>query len=111
MEHTTARVRGAYAAAAGIGGCYTVWAVLRLGMSAWWLAPGALLLVLFAALLTLVDAAAAGRAFAADGGISILASLAWMWGVDGLRPDRWDLAGAALCIAGAAVILLAPRTA
>jgi small multidrug resistance family-3 protein len=99
------------AAAAEIGGCYAVWAVLRLGASPWWLAPGLLLLAAFAWLLTLVDAAAAGRAFAAYGGVYILASLAWMWGIEGLRPDRWDVAGAALCIAGAAVILLAPRTA
>jgi small multidrug resistance family-3 protein len=98
------------AAAAEISGCYVVWAVLRLGANFWWLVPGALLLAAFAWLLTLVDAAAAGRAFAAYGGVYILASMAWMWGMEGLRPDRWDVAGAALCIAGAAVILLAPRT-
>jgi small multidrug resistance family-3 protein len=104
---------GAYAAAAAaeIGGCYAVWAVLRLGASPWWLVPGALLLAAFAWLLTLVDAAAAGRAFAAYGGVYILASLAWMWGMEGMRPDRWDAAGAALCLAGAAVILFAPRPA
>ena len=60
-------------------------------------------------LLTRVEAPAAGRAFAAYGGIYIAASLAWMWGVEGLRPDRWDALGAALCILGAGVILLAPR--
>ncbi len=101
----------ATAAVAEIGGCYAVWAVTRLGASAWWLAPGVVLLLAFAWLLTLVEAAAAGRAFAAYGGVYILASLAWMWGMEGLRPDRWDIAGAMLCIAGAAVILLAPRPA
>jgi small multidrug resistance family-3 protein len=107
------RIWGVYAAAAAaeIGGCYAVWAVLRLGRSAWWWAPGVALLALFAWLLTLVDTAAAGRTFAAYGGVYIVASLAWMWGMEGLRPDRWDLVGATLCIAGAGVILLAPRTA
>jgi small multidrug resistance family-3 protein len=107
------RIWGVYAAAAAaeIGGCYAVWAVLRLGMSAWWWVPGVALLALFAWLLTLVDTAAAGRTFAAYGGVYIVASLAWMWGMEGLRPDRWDVVGATLCIAGAGVILLAPRTA
>jgi small multidrug resistance family-3 protein len=99
----------ALAAAAEIGGCFAVWAVLRLGRSAVWLVPGVILLVAFAWLLTRVDTSIAGRAFAAYGGVYIAASLAWMWGVEGMRPDRWDLAGAALCLAGAAVILGAPR--
>ncbi|TIU59364.1 MAG: hypothetical protein E5W25_33105, partial [Mesorhizobium sp.] len=60
-------------------------------------------------LLALVDTSAAGRAYAAYGGIYIAASLGWLWLVEGVRPDRWDLAGAAICIAGASVILLAPR--
>ncbi|WP_232478854.1 YnfA family protein [Roseomonas rosulenta] len=113
MRQEAMRVWGVYAAAAAaeIGGCYAVWAVLRLGQSAWWCVPGLLLLALFASLLTLVESTAAGRAFAAYGGVYILASLAWMWGMEGLRPDRWDVIGAALCIAGAAIILLAPRTA
>ncbi|TIT82919.1 MAG: hypothetical protein E5W59_29505, partial [Mesorhizobium sp.] len=64
---------------------------------------------LFGLLLALVDTSAAGRAYAAYGGIYIAASLGWLWLVEGVRPDRWDLAGAALCIAGASVILLAPR--
>ncbi len=62
-------------------------------------------LALFAFLLTLVDSAAAGRAYAAYGGVYIIASLLWLWGVEGVRPDRWDMAGAAICSAGAAVIL------
>jgi small multidrug resistance family-3 protein len=61
--------------------------------------------------LTLVEASAAGRAYAAYGGIYIVASLAWLWAVESVRPDRWDIAGAALCLAGAAVILLGPRNA
>ncbi len=97
------------AALAEIGGCFAVWAVLRLGRSALWLVPGVVLLVAFAWLLTRVETAAAGRAFAAYGGVYIAASLAWMWVVEGLRPDRWDAIGATLCLAGAAVILAAPR--
>ena len=99
------------AALAEIAGCFAFWAVLRLGRSGWWLAPGVLSLVLFAWLLTRVDADFAGRAFAAYGGIYIIASLAWLWVVEGVRPDRWDLVGAGLCLAGAAVILLGPRQA
>jgi small multidrug resistance family-3 protein len=99
----------ALAAVAEIGGCFALWAVTRLGRSALWLVPGVALLVLFGWLLTRVEAAAAGRAFAAYGGVYIAASLAWMWGVEGLRPDRWDVAGAAICLVGAGVILLGPR--
>ena len=99
----------ALAALAEIAGCFAVWAVLRLDRPAWWLLPGLLCLALFAWLLTRADAAFAGRAFAAYGGIYNAAALAWMWAVEGARPDRFDLAGAALCLAGAAVILLAPR--
>ncbi len=99
------------AAAAEIAGCFSFWAWLRLGKPVWWLAPGVLALVLFAYLLTRVDAAFAGRAFAAYGGVYIAASLGWLWIVEGARPDRWDLIGAAICLGGAAVILFGPRTA
>lgn len=97
------------AALAEIGGCYAVWAWWRLGRSAWWLVPGVLALVLFGWLLAQVESDAAGRAFAAYGGVYIAASLIWLWQVEGLRPDRFDLAGAALCLLGAAVIIAAPR--
>ncbi|WP_431283697.1 YnfA family protein [Humitalea sp. 24SJ18S-53] len=97
------------AAVAEIAGCFAFWAVLRLGRSVWWLVPGVVSLVVFAWLLTLVDSPAAGRAFAAYGGVYIAASLAWMWLVEGVAPDRWDLLGAGLCLVGAGVILLGPR--
>ncbi|KHL25356.1 membrane protein [Croceibacterium mercuriale] len=99
------------AALAEIGGCFAFWAWLRLDKSPAWLAPGVISLVLFAWLLTRVDSEAAGRAYAAYGGVYICASLVWLWGVEGVRPDRWDVGGAALCIIGACVILLGPRTA
>lgn len=66
-------------------------------------------LAAFGWLLTLVDVSAAGRAYAAYGGIYITASLAWLWAVEGVRPDRWDLVGAATCLCGAGIILLGPR--
>lgn len=99
------------AAVAEIAGCFAFWAWLRLGASPWWLLPGIASLLVFAWLLTLVDAAAAGRAYAAYGGVYICASLLWLWSIEGLWPDRWDLTGAALCLAGAAIIIYAPRTA
>ncbi len=99
-----------FAATAEIAGCFCFWIWLRDGRHIAWLLPGVVLLALFAWLLTQVDVAAAGRAYAAYGGIYILSSLAWLWGVEGVRPDRWDLAGAALCLAGAALIVLGPRS-
>ena len=99
------------AALAEIGGCFAFWAWLRMGKSPLWLAPGVVSLILFAWLLTRVDSDAAGRAYAAYGGIYICASLAWLWTVEGVRPDRWDVSGAALCLIGTCIILLGPRTA
>lgn len=97
------------AAVAEIAGCFAFWAWLRLDRSPWWIAPGVLSLVLFAGLLTRVEADAAGRAFAAYGGVYIATSLAWLWLVEHRAPDRWDLLGAAICLLGAAVILFGPR--
>ena len=97
------------AALAELGGCFSVWLWLREGGPVWWLAPGMVSLVLFAWLLTLVDSSAAGRAYAAYGGVYICASLAWLWAVEGIRPDRWDTLGAAVCLVGAAIILFGPR--
>lgn len=97
------------AALAEIAGCFAFWAALRLDKPAWWLVPGVGFLIAFAWLLTLVDSPHAGRAYAAYGGIYIAASLLWLWTMEGARPDRWDVIGAAICIAGAAIILYGPR--
>lgn len=98
------------AALAEIAGCFAFWSWLRLGRSPLWVLPGLASLVLFACLLTLVDSPAAGRAFAAYGGVYIAASLLWMWLAEGQRPDRWDLTGGAVCLVGTAIILLGRRS-
>lgn len=98
------------AAIAEIAGCFGFWLWLREGRSAWIL-PGALLsLIVFAWLLTFVEINAAGRAYAAYGGVYIVASLFWLWQIEGVRPDRWDVIGAGFCLLGASIILFAPRT-
>lgn len=97
------------AAVAEIAGCFAFWAWLRLDRSPGWLAPGMASLALFAYLLTLVDNESAGRAYAAYGGVYIVSSILWLWLAEGHRPDRWDVCGAAICLVGAAVILLGPR--
>ena len=101
----------ALAAVAEIAGCFAFWAWLRLDKSSWWLVPGMASLALFAWALTFVESDAAGRAYAAYGGVYIVASLAWLWAIEGVRPDRWDGIGAAIVLVGAGVILFGPRTA
>ena len=91
-----------------IGGCYLVWQALRSNTLWLWL-PAILALGAFAWLLALTGAESAGRAFAIYGGIYIAASLVFMAVVEGIRPDRWDLIGASICLVGAAVIFFAPR--
>ena len=97
------------AAAAELAGCFAFWAWLRLGKSVIWVIPGLVALVVFALLLTRIDTAFAGRAYAAYGGIYIMASLLWLWLVERAQPDRWDLVGAVVCLIGAGIILLGPR--
>lgn len=97
------------AALAEIAGCFSFWAWWRLGKSALWLVPGMVSLAAFAWLLSLAEADTAGRAYAAYGGIYICASLGWLWAAEGVRPDRFDVLGAVVCLAGASIILLAPR--
>lgn len=97
------------AAVCEIAGCYTAWMWLRLGRTPWWLAPGIVSLIVFAIALTRVDAAFAGRAFAAYGGIYIVSSLVWMAVVERTAPRITDYAGAAVSLAGAALILYGAR--
>lgn len=92
-----------------IAGCYTIWAWARLGRSWLWMIPGLLSLWLFGWLLTRTAEAFAGRAYAAYGGIYIVSSILWLAVAEGTTPDRWDLLGVALCLAGVGVMLYAPR--
>ncbi|OUJ14790.1 YnfA family protein [Acetobacter sp. DsW_063] len=94
------------AALAEIAGCYSFWAWLRMEKSVVWLGPGCLSLVVFAFLLTQIDTAAAGRAYAAYGGVYISVALVWLWLAEGVHPDRWDFFGAGLCLLGVCVILV-----
>lgn len=94
-----------------IAGCYAFYMWLRLGKSGLWVIPALLSLTCFALLLTRVEAAYAGRAYAAYGGIYIVTSLGWLAVVEGSRPAASDWWGAALCVIGASVILLGPRLA
>jgi len=98
------------AAIAEIAGCFAFWAWLRLDKSPWWVVPGTASLIAFAFLLTWVDSAFAGRAYAAYGGVYVGASVTWLWLLEGQRPDRWDLIGASVCLVGTAIILWGPRS-
>ena len=94
-----------------IGGGYLVWLWLREGRAIWLGAIGGMILFLYGILPTMQPAAAPfGRVYAAYGGVFILLSLAWGWWIDGVRPDRYDLAGATLALLGVTVIMYAPRS-
>lgn len=95
-------------AVAEILGCYLPYLWLRKGGSAWLLVPGTASLLAFAALLSL-HPTAAGRVYAAYGGVYVGVAVLWLWLIDGQRPSAWDLAGAGIAVAGMAVIMLGPR--
>jgi len=95
-------------AIAEIVGCYLPYLWLRQGRSAWLLLPAAASLALFAWLLSL-HPTAAGRTYAAYGGVYIGAALLWLWAVDGVRPTSWDIAGALVALAGMGIIMFQPR--
>jgi small multidrug resistance family-3 protein len=99
----------AVTAVAEIAGCYLPYLWLRKGKSAWLLLPAAASLAVFSWLLTLHPDQPAGRIYAAYGGIYVSVALIWLWRVDGVRPDRWDMLGTAITLAGMAVIYFAPR--
>lgn len=95
-------------AVAEIVGCYLPYLWLRRGHSPLLLIPAALSLMAFAWLLTL-HPFAAGRTYAAYGGVYVTVALLWLWLVDGVAPDRWDLVGATVALAGMSIIAFAPR--
>jgi small multidrug resistance family-3 protein len=95
-------------AIAEIAGCYLPYLWLTKGASAWILLPAAGSLALFVWLLSL-HPAAAGRVYAAYGGVYVATAIAWLWAIDGVRPTMWDLVGALVAISGMAIIMFAPR--
>lgn len=95
-------------AIAEIAGCYFPHLWLRGGKSAWLIIPGALSLALYAWLLTL-HPTETGRTYAAYGGIYIIIAIALLWFIEGVRPDRWDVAGMLMILSGSTLIALAPR--
>lgn len=99
----------ALTAVAEIVGCYLPWLVIKQGRSAWLLMPAALSLGVFAWLLTL-HPSAAGRTYAAYGGMYIAVALVWLRVVDGVTLTRWDLAGAGVALLGMSIIALQPTT-
>jgi small multidrug resistance family-3 protein len=97
-------------ALAEIIGCYLPYLWLRQGRSAWLLVPAAVGLAAFAWLLTL-HPTAAGRVYAAYGGVYIGVAIIWLWVVDKITPSTTDLVGAAVCFVGMAIIMFGPRSA
>lgn len=95
-------------AVAEIVGCYLPYLWLRRDAPVWVLAPAAGSLALFVWLLTL-HPTAAGRVYAAYGGVYVATAVLWLWGVDGSRPTVWDVVGAAVAILGMGIIMFAPR--
>lgn len=95
-------------AVAEIVGCYLPYLWLRQGRSAWLLVPAALSLAAFAWLLSL-HPQAAGRVYAAYGGVYIGVALLWLWAVDAVRPTVTDWVGVAFCLLGMGIIMAGPR--
>jgi len=98
------------AAVAEIGGAYLMWQAVKEGRGLLFALAGAALLVGYGAVAALQPDPHFGRVLAAYGGVFIVGSLLWGVAFDGFRPDRYDVAGAAVCLAGVAVIMYAPRT-
>lgn len=96
-------------ALAEIVGCYLPYLWLKKDGSPWLLVPAAASLALFAWLLTL-HPTAAGRVYAAYGGVYVLTAISWLWGIDGVRPDRWDIIGGLVALTGMGIIMFGPRS-
>jgi len=98
------------AALAEIGGAWLVWQGVREQRGLLWTGAGVVALGLYGFVATLQPDAHFGRILAAYGGVFVAGSLAWGVVMDGFRPDRWDVVGALVCLAGVAVIMYAPRS-
>ena len=99
------------AAVAEIGGAWLVWQAVRENRGWVWAAVGVVALGLYGFVATLQPDASFGRILAAYGGVFVAGSLVWGMVMDGFRPDRYDVLGATICLAGVAVIMYSPRTA
>lgn len=99
----------ALAALAEIGGAWLVWQGWREHRGPWWIAAGMLTLGAYGLVAALQPEQQFGRVLAAYGGVFVAGALGWGVVVDGFRPDRWDLAGAGLCLLGVVVIMYAPH--
>lgn len=99
------------AAVAEIGGAWLVWQGVREQRGLAWIGAGIIALGLYGFVATLQPDAHFGRILAAYGGVFVAGSLAWGMALDGFKPDRWDIAGAAVCLLGVAIIMYAPRDA
>lgn len=97
------------AAFAEIGGAWLVWQGIREQRGLLWVGAGCVALGLYGLVATLQPDANFGRILAAYGGVFVAGSLAWGMVVDGFRPDRYDVLGAGVCLAGVAIIMYAPR--
>lgn len=97
-------------AVAEIVGCYLPYLWLKQDKSIWLLIPAAISLSLFAWLLTL-HPTAAGRVYAAYGGVYIFVAILWLWLVDGVKPTTWDIVGALVALTGMAIIIFSPKNA
>ena len=95
-------------AVAEILGCYLTYGWAKQGKPVWWLGLSALSLAAFAGLLTL-HPTAAGRTYAAYGGVYIAVAIVWLWQVDQITPTRWDLLGSAIALVGMGLIMFGPR--
>ncbi|MHC0430400.1 YnfA family protein [Streptomyces sp. O3] len=92
-----------------IGGAWLVWQGIREHRGWLWIGTGVLALGAYGLVVTLQPDAEFGRVLAAYGGLFVAGSIAWGMIADGYRPDRWDVAGALICLTGMAVIMYAPR--
>lgn len=97
------------AAIAEIGGAWLVWQGVREHRGTAWIGAGIAALAVYGFVATFQDDNNFGRILAAYGGIFVAGSLAWGVVADGFKPDRFDLAGAAICLCGVGVIMWAPR--
>ncbi len=91
-----------------IGGGYLVWLWLKSGKPLWYVILGAVILALYGIVATW-QTASFGRVYAAYGGVFIVMALIWAWKVDGFKPDKYDIIGAFIALAGVSIIIYTPR--